>query len=582
MNGINLKDARPNVKNPRSNFDLSFNRKFDTKFGQLYPFLCMPVMPSDKVNIGSDTLVRFAPFVSQVFQRYVVATDYYYVPSRVVWNKFDNFMTAGYDGKQEYVMPSLNVDKLHSLFVLGSSANILNTIFDALDFSQDAYMNCNGLDLNALPFFAYYRIILDYWLGVGMPLTKLYEQLMNEGDMINLVTNYMHASGFEEGLCAIAGALQSGNPDFVLPEKVDPQTLFSPIPRLYPLDYFTEARPDPQLGPVMTIPLQLVNTDSDGTQTFRLVNNSSFSNSGYVAVTTQGGSNEITVTDNNTGNKITVNGSVFNNVASINDFYSAARVQELLTLYGFSGFMPQDTVAAEFGVKNSDSRLHRSQFLYHDQFDMSIGEVFSNNVNLGGQGPVGSGAETDSIPGVGTAYSKGNGFSRGFDFNVPEHGYIFGLMSVYPEASYCQGYPRHLTQLDRFDYPHPLLSQLGMQEIKQGEIFSESTNHSWDETFAYTPRYSDYKVGINRVNGQLRTSLKYMTAGRLFDNDPVNSSVRDVRFNDSFLRVLPGYNNLNKTFNVTSDLPHDAPIFVDIQNRIYANRPLPYYGLPKF
>lgn len=570
MDGINLKQAPSPVKNVRSNFDLSFNRKTDLKFGQLFPFLMEPVMPGDNYSISYNYLLRMAPFISQVFQKYVVAFDYYYVPNRLLYKNFDNFLTAGYDGKRTYIHPYLDLGSLRDVIV-ANTFDISHSIFNALDIPTLYYLNAQtkvpGHYVNALPFYAYLRVFLDYWIGTGTALNSIKENMLNN--------KYLVGDGdCTQDFATLYNQLRNGGSQFS-------SYLFELLPRLYPLDYFTEARPDPQLGPVMTIPLSLVNTDTNGTQTFQFLNYAGSNGTQTPLIRFNNGSKNISLSDSSGTNNIVVNGSVFDNTATIPDFYSAARVQEFLTLMGFSGFSPEDTIAAEFGVKNSDERLSRSEFLFHDQHVVEIGEVFSNNVNV--PNATQGATEFNDLPGVGTAIAKSNNGSRGFKKFIPEHGFIVGLCSVYPEAAYSEGLPRIYNQLDRFDYPHPMFAELGMQSIKNKELSVDLSTLDWDNDFAYTPRYSEYKVHTNKVNGSLQNSLNYMTGSRRFHPLP-NSNEPYVQptFNDNFLRVLPGLDHLNRTFNVTSNYPYDCPLFLDIQNTIFANRQLPYYGLPKF
>lgn len=574
--GINLKDARPNVKNPSGNFDLSHRAKFDFQIGRLIPSLCLPTIPGDDIYLSFNQLIRMAPFTSQVYQDFVVSTDFYFVPNRLLWHNFPNFMTAGYNGKREYAHPFIQGTKL-----VEAVGNILpqtqHNIFNYLDI-PNIYWGVTSdhsfsYPLNAFPWAAYIRVYLDYWLGVGQPINELYERLVS-------ADNTLLAEGDNSlSLTQLYAKLASSDPEYRIPEEPSEDyfdNLFAPLFRLYPLDYFTQSRPDPQLGPVMTIPVQLVNTDSDGTQTFTLVRDALGTATESVPTVSfaQGSQQLVFKPSSDTSNSIIVDGSVFNNVATINDFYSAARIQELLTLYGYSGFMPQDTLAAEFGVHNADQSLQRSQFLHHHQENIEIGEVFSNNVNSSTGGIDPSGAD---IPGVGTAIAKSTSHGRGFAFkNCEEYGFIIGLTSVYPKAGYSQGIPKMYRRLDRFDYPHPLLSELGMESIKTSELFIGSGNFGdWDDDFSYNPRYSDYKVGIDRDRGNFRNNLSYLSDTRLLDS-------QYAVFDDQFLRVIPSRNHLNRPFNVQSYLPYSSPIFADIKFNISAHRQLPYYGLPRF
>lgn len=330
----------------------------------------------------------------------------------------------------------------------------------------------------------------------------------------------------------------------------------------------------------MTIPVRLVSSDADGSDTFQLISPTASSSDLTLGARFVSGSDKIQVgafQGSTLGtNRVTINGSILNNVATINDFYSAARLQELLSLYNFSGFAPGDKLAAEYGVKNPDASLHKAEWLHSSIHDISIGEVFSSNVN----NEASQSANLD-IPGSGTAVSATSQSDRGFRSYFTQHGYIVGLMSCYPEASYSQGIPRHFSIADRFDYPHFLLSEIGMASIKVKEIFAAQVNQQkWNDDFAYMSQYGDSKVGLNRINGNLRGNLRYMQAGRLFANQ-VNPNYIPL-FNDEFLQVDPARNDLNRTFNVIGSYSHDCPMLSKVSFSIYAKRQLPYYGLPRF
>lgn len=564
--GINLQNVYPEINNPQGNFDLSFRRKLDHAFGELIPFCMLPVMPNDNMDITySSVLTRMAPFVSQVYQDYIATVDWYFVPNRILWKNFNNFLTGGYNGESDYVHPTIDIARIHKTYGNPDSHHHLFNYLDVPNsFIVGAGENVQSYPINCFPFYAYIRCILDHWIGTGTQLNALVEQYVNsdtplcdDGDNTDKFIQWM--ADLNSGLVGVAP-----------PEDVDFSTLFSPIWRLYPLDYFTMARPNPQLGPVMTIPLQLINTDRDGTQTFRFVSPSNADGLDGLRVRHTIGSDQIVVNAVNNQPNVVVNGSVFNNVATINDFYSAARVQELLTLYNYTGFSSENAVAAEFGVRSKDNRLHRSDHLSHYQEQVVIGEVFSNSVSTGD-------SATRDIPGVGTAIGKSLvSDRRGFHFYSGEdYGFLVGLYSIYPTASYNQGLPRIYRDLDRFDYPHPKLSQIGMHSIRMQEIFADSQSfQNWDNDFAYLPPYSHYKVSIDHDNGSFAGSLQYMSAGRRFSMPPV--------FNDQFLRVIPSLNGLNRTFNNSSYLPTSTPLQASFDVKIYANRQLPYYGLPVF
>lgn len=567
MKGIDLSNVDAYKSNKHSNFDLSFKRKFDGKFGDLIPFMCLPVIPDDTISINVESLMRFAPFVQQVFQDYKQCVAFYYVPNRVLWHNFSKFMTGGWDGKQTYVHPYIDAKDIPYAETSGPFG-----FMDYMDVPPAFWTGSNAdITLNALPFAAYLRCVLDYHLPhANTPLSQLREQY-NQEQILSDGNN-------TQTICNLLLKLMTNNINANMSLLPDNAAYGFQLPQcLYPLDYFTMSRPDTQNGPIMTIPLKLISTDADGTSTFRLLADASTTDTGStIRASTVQGSNQITIYPNITGAPpITVNGSVFNNVATINEFESAARIQELLSLYGFSGLTSDDKIAAEFGVRNPNSSLQQSRQLSWDMMDVAIGEVFSSDVNVVSP----DFPYPNDIAGAGTAIAKLKDYANGFkDFYFQEHGFLIGITWVYPEASYQEGLPRMFALNDRFDYAHPLFSELGMQSIKKREIDCKWGQLN-DQDFSYNPRYAEHKVGINRVNGSLRDNLSSMTAGRIFQPD---EGLYSLAFNDRFLKVDPTQDHLNRTFNVLSNLPTDKPLFFDLKVNIQANRALPYYGLPKF
>lgn len=573
MDGINLKSLPTQSKKPRSSFDLSFKRMFDFKFGEIVPVLMQPVVADDEMSVSYQFLQRFAPFISQVFQDYKVKFDFYYVPNSLVYHNFELFMSKGFNGTTDYVHPFVDP----SLIVAHcGNANYNHTIFDYLDLNPYIFGASPRVLLtehwNAIPFAAYLQCYLDHCIGADTALNKLLENVMSKEFILDDGDNTLN-------LIEFFGRINSHNPDWQIPADImSPDSLFRLPKCLYPLDYFTSGRTNPQLGPVMTIPLQLVSTDSDGSETFKLINSQSADSPTPLYMSRFAGSNQITLHGNGSTNNVTINASILNNVATINDFYTAAKIQELLTLYNYSGFHPSQRLAAEYGVKNPDSRMHRSEWLHSSIHDVSVGEVFSSNVNNAS-----SSSGNMDVAGVGTAISATNSGDRGFTSYFTQHGFVVGFMSIIPEAAYSQGIPRIFSVADRFDYPHYALSEIGMAAIREKEIYATQGNEMhWNDTFSYMSQYGDYKVGINRVNGNLRQNLKFMNAGRLFGNLNTSSPEYIPKFNDEFLEVDAARNDLNRTFNVISTYPHECPILAKLDFRIYCKRQLPYYGLPRF
>ena len=154
MKAPNLKQVPVSGTKPRSTFDLNHKKKFDTQFGALYPVLCLPVMPGDDFSYSYEYLLRFPAFVSQVYQSYVVQTDFFFVPNHLIWSKFSSFMSAGFDGKTEIRHPYIEFNHLNEL-ARGFTLDPHGSIFDALGIPQSLISSeTDGRNINPFALFA--------------------------------------------------------------------------------------------------------------------------------------------------------------------------------------------------------------------------------------------------------------------------------------------------------------------------------------------------------------------------------------------------------------------------------------------
>jgi hypothetical protein len=239
--------------------------------------------------------------------------------------------------------------------------------------------------------------------------------------------------------------------------------------------------------------------------------------------------------------------------ADINSLRRAFRLQEWLERNARGGTRYIESILAHFGVKSSDARLQRPEYLGGSKGKMVISEVLSTaETTL----PVGN------MAGHGISVSGGNEFK----YSVEEHGWIVGLISVTPETAYQQGVHRSLLKHNRLDYFWPTFANIGEQEVKNGELYANGTEVG--ETFGYVPRYAEYKFLNSRVAGEMRTSLDYWHLGRKFSAKP--------NLNGAFIQCDPS----TRIFAVED--PSVDNIYGHIFNNIKAIRKMPKYGTPNF
>ena len=112
MKGNNIFTRVPVQRPKRNVFDLSFENRFSCKMGDLIPFLCKPVIPGDTFKVNSEIFIRTAPLVSPMFQKINVYTHYFYVPNRLLMEKWEQFIsphaTKSNPEPQELQLPALS------------------------------------------------------------------------------------------------------------------------------------------------------------------------------------------------------------------------------------------------------------------------------------------------------------------------------------------------------------------------------------------------------------------------------------------------------------------------------------------
>ena len=119
-------------------FDLSYEKKLTCDMGQLIPVLCDEVVPGDYWKIGNQAIIRMQPLVAPVLHQIDVYVHYFFVPYRLLWDGFEDFIT---NPDSEEVLPLWNPTKTEvgSLWdFLGFLAFTL-LIFSFVEFSTTTF-----------------------------------------------------------------------------------------------------------------------------------------------------------------------------------------------------------------------------------------------------------------------------------------------------------------------------------------------------------------------------------------------------------------------------------------------------------
>lgn len=501
---------------PRNKFDLSHERKLSANMGKLIPIMVEEVVPGDTIRAKSEILLRLAPMLAPMMHRVNVYTHYFFVPNRLVWSEWEDFITGGRLGVTAPAIPTATMSNTYS------SNFQKGTLADYMGLPE--YKNSTtNLAISVLPFRAYQLIYNEYY----------------RDQVLEAPIDFLKTSG------AIA--------------PTEYAKLFTLRDRAWEKDYLTSARPNAQLGSEVTSP---INT------TVNYLGVSQFKTSAGATPT----ANTLIGSDGSSGQNLRVNkpaaGSIgtdgrienissVNSTLNINDLRRSVRLQEWLEKNARAGARYIEQILSHFGVMSSDARLQRPEYLGGGMSPVMISEVLQT-----AEDPAGLGNPLATMAGHGISVGDTNQFTRKFE----EHGYVIGIMSVLPRTAYQQGVPRHFTRQDKLDYYWPEFSQIGEQAIKNKEVFFDGSAGNPDDTWGYQSRYAEYKFSPSTVHGDFRDNLNFWHMGRIFTALPP--------LNDAFVRANP----TTRVFAVEDPAIHK--LWVQVYNKVDALRPMPYFGTP--
>ena len=512
--GKNLFNSVKMSKPKKNVFDLTHDVKLSTDIGNLTPILTMECVPGDKFDLSCESMIRLAPMTAPVMHRMDVTMHYFFVPNRILWDNWEKFIT---DANSGIVWPHLSSVAFEAQNATDAKGQQSRKTADYLGVPPPPD-DSTPTEINALPFAAYQCIYNEYYRDQNLVAPINYK-----------LTDGSNAGSWERirELCNLRN-------------------------RAYEHDYFTSSLPFAQKGPAVDIPLgQVELNDSTDVGLFKDAFNHASTLSGAVTSFTPG---QLQV--NSTNAVYDPNGTLEVQPTTINELRRAFRLQEWLEKNARGGTRYIENILSHFGVKSSDARLQRPEYITGTKSPIIISEIVqSGESNLTPQG---------NLAGHGISVTSG----RSGSYYCEEHGYIIGIMSIMPKTAYQQGIPKTFLKNDPLEYFWPSFAHIGEQEVQQQELYAyqpDATN-----TFGYVPRYSEYKYMPSRVAGDFRTSLDYWHLGRIFEEGP--------QLNEEFITCYP--QNNSRIFAVED--PDAQKLYCHVLNKIKAVRPMPKYGTPTF
>lgn len=444
----------------RNKFNLSNYKVFTGDMGEMIPIGIREVLPGDSFRHSTSALIRLAPLNSPVMHPCHAVIHHWYVPFRLIWDEWEDFITGGPNGTSAPTFPTITTPASTG-FEIGSLADYLGVPTGVASRA-----------VSALPFRAY---------------NLIFNLCYRDEDLVTALTN-----------STASGADSTSN---VTLQKV-----------AWPKDYVTTSRPWEQKGTEVSLPLVgdadvLRETNAPaalgfraGAQTKVAVSSAGFKATTNALYSTDSGSPEMSL-DPNGG--LYVDGADFE-AASVNELRFAMAWQRVLENRARYGSRYTELLRA-WGIKSSDARLQRPEYLGGGKETIQFSEVLGTaDANLGELGGHGIGA------------MKSNAYNKFFE----EHGFVISLMFVRPISLYADGLERMWNRRTREEFWQPELQHIGQQSVLNKEVrFAHATP---DGTFGFQDRGDEYRHAESTVAGEIRAGGIYdtYTMARFFGSDP--------------------------------------------------------------
>ena len=141
----------------RSKFSLSNYKNFTINGGYLVPIGIFDVLPGDTIQMATSALVRAQPLQTPVMHPVHVRIHHWFVPLRLVWDDFQDFITGGPDGNNASVFPTRALSYTNPT----TGENLVGQLPDYLGVPP-GYAFTGDNAVSALPFRAY-NLVFNEW-----------------------------------------------------------------------------------------------------------------------------------------------------------------------------------------------------------------------------------------------------------------------------------------------------------------------------------------------------------------------------------------------------------------------------------
>lgn len=539
---------------PRRNaFNLSYSVKTTMEMGKLYPISIQEMVPGDTFKLGNEVVINLQPMNAPAYINLNWYCYAFFVPYRVLWDKWEEFITKGQDGDTTIELP-----KFERRQYITDSAFRYNTLWDYFGFPTGVVPSGMSAPVD-FPWRAYNLIWNEYFRDENLQDPVGTDP---EDKTVAFNTDVLNVNWGKDYFTASLPFAQRGTASAL------------------PITSDLSKSNDLMLNSLLEVGIneggsvgfsqlksKLYEVPGVSSGTFNLGGLNSNIPNGEVPIVA-GGQNS----NGQTSVPIDLSGTVVSTTADVEDLRMMFAIQRWQEINARGGVRYTEFLRAQYGTSPRDERLQRPEFIGGCKSPIIVSNVLQQ-----------SNAENNSVSQktlVGTKY--GQGMTADVNNLGTYYASEFGVMMIVaflrPKTSYMQGINRQWLKNNTFDFFNPLFTSLGEQEVLNEEIFAKSGDSdpltdkdSNRSIWGYEARYNEMRYNADLVTGKMRpakqtgeASFDYWHLGRYFDHLP--------NLNGEFLKCNPD----KRIFQATDEVG----FICHIGNRIKALRPLPYMAVP--
>ena len=381
--------------------------------GEIVPLSCIPVLPGDTLQMSTNALVRMSPLNTPVMHPTQVRLHHFFVPNRLVWDQWEDFITGGPDGTSAPTIPIIAHD--------GDKKNVA---------TYQGVAPITGFNFNAFAVRGY---------------NLIYSEFYRDQDLIaapNEDTTNLKVCSWEKDYFTTCRPWSQKGPDVVVPLGDTAPVISAGVAG----PTFTDVASETEDWGL----LRQEDLDSNAAfqNGFSGAKNGTWLDPGLIADLSQAAG------------------------VSVNDFrasFAIQRYQEARARYGsrFTEYLRY------LGVNPADQRLQRPEWLGGGTTRLQFSEVLQTSAGKEQPDP-GTRDEwtVGDMYGHGIAGVRSNRFRKFFQ----EHGFVHTLMSIRPKAMYVNATPREFIKRNKEDYFQKELANLGQQEVTDAELYGNNSS----------------------------------------------------------------------------------------------------------